>query len=255
MPPSSIVHRPTEVEINDLRAVGEGTGGTLEIDGRRIFLYIREFHAKAASFDDAVENPELLRKFHVAWCDVLIRMKQQNRFERYVGSERVDEPFGIALKLPDDRWACGDAGLLVCRVCLAKINWRGFSAENRSGKTKIVTEFSRRDFLQTATPNFAEKPRKFDTSPPSMGYASDWAERSKAHRSFAGWRCQQCGVDCGTHKNLLDTHHLNGDTGDNQSSNLRALCKICHSAEHPGWYKVSSADRQKIETLRKQQGR
>lgn len=38
-------------------------------------------------------------------------------------------------------------------------------------------------------------------------------------------------VDLSLYKHLLDTHHINGVKTDNSDSNLRALCKECHSLE------------------------
>ena len=68
------------------------------IEGRRVFLYIREFQVSAETLEEACRAPEKLRRFHVAWCQTLREMRSAGRFERYVASERVDEPFGVALR-------------------------------------------------------------------------------------------------------------------------------------------------------------
>lgn len=250
---ASIVHEPIEIEIRNLDQLGEGAAGTIVVDDRRVFLYIREPSRTVETFEEAVEKPEDLSKFHVAWCDVLKRMKREGRFERYVASERVDEPFGIALRTPDGSWTCGDAELLVCRRCLGHLNWRGFSTASKGDRSAIVGRFSRREFLATEAPRFASIPSRYDSTAPAMGYAADWAERSKAYRSSARWICEGCKVDCSGKKSLLDAHHRNGVTSDNAPQNLRALCKLCHAAEHPNWYRVALTDKSQIEALRRKQ--
>lgn len=248
-----MTYEPIEREVRNLDQLGEGPAETIVIDGRRVFLYIREFPTQAASFEDAISCPEDLRRFHVAWCAVLKRMKDAGRFDRFVASERVDEPFGVALETAGGDWICGDAELLVCRVCLRHLNWRSFTAVRKKERNIIVARFSRREFLETEVPRFAEIPSKRDTSPPAMGYAADWAKRSRAHREAARWRCEGCGVDCSTRRSLLDTHHRNGVASDNAAHNLRALCKLCHADEHPNWYRVGPADQIRIEELRRAQ--
>lgn len=252
-PLATIRHEPREWDIEDLSELEVGPGETITIEGRRVFLYIREFRVNADSFEEACDSPTKLRRFHVVWCQTLKEMKSHGRFERYVASDRVNEPFGVAMQLKTNEWACGDAELHVCRFCLSHTNWDSYQVASRKRRSEIVERFSRARFLETDVSRFAELPSRTDESEPDLGYAKDWADRSRAYRKSVGFRCEDCGVDCITRPSLLDTHHQNGVTSDNRVNNLRALCKLCHENRHPNWYRVSSADRRMIEELRRAQ--
>lgn len=250
----NIAYEPREWDGINLGNLAVGPGDTITIEGRRVFLYIREFHVKADTFEDACEQPEKLRKFHVAWCQTLQEMKAEGRFERYVASERVDEPFGVAMRTRGGQWFCGDTELHVCRFCLSHLNWQGYQEATRKRRTELVEQFSRREFLETEVTRFADIPTRTDRTAPALGYAADWAERSRAYRASVGFRCESCLVDCSRRPGLLDTHHQNGVTSDNRSSNLRALCKTCHARRHPDWYRVSPEDQRALDAMRSEQG-
>jgi hypothetical protein len=180
-------------------------------------------------------------------------MQAAGRFERYVASDRFDDPLGIAARLQAGEWASGDAELHVCRFCLSHTNWQGYQAAPSKRRTALVTGFSRRVFLATEATHFAAVPSTIDKSTPTMGYAADWADRSRTYRELRAWRCEDCRVDCSNRRALLDTHHQNGVTGDNRLSNLRALCKTCHASRHPNWYRVSSEQIATLDRLRTEQ--
>lgn len=252
-PVVDLTYIPHEREIADLSVLQVGDGDTILHDGHRVFLYIRVFNVNADTFEDACNEPDSLRKFHIVWCRTLEQMKAEGRFERYVASDRVDEPFGVALRTRTGTWACGDTELYVCQNCLNHTNWEGFKETTRKRKAEIVRGFSRRRFLETEHTRFAELPPATDRAPPAMGYAADWADRSRAYRESVSYRCEDCSVDCSDNRSLLDTHHQNGVTTDNRISNLRALCKTCHAQRHPNWYQVSTHDRQTLDALRAEQ--
>jgi hypothetical protein len=243
-----------EREVENLSELEIGPGDTIICDNLRVFLYIREFRVEAESFDEAAGQPENLRRFHVVWCRTLRRMQAAGRFERYVVSNRVEEPFTLALELRHGSASCGDAELLVCQDCLGHINWRGFRSADKRSKKRFVTHFSRREFLRTQHTHFADMPSRTDASLPDLGYAADWIKRSREYREIRNWRCEGCLVDLSTRKGLLDAHHINGVRSDNRFSNLRALCKLCHAKSHPGHYRVSEEDRRALDALRKSQG-
>jgi len=249
----NITYVPHERDVANLDELQVGEGDTILHNGYRVFLYIREFHVKADTFEEACEEPDKLRKFHIVWCQTLQEMKAAGRFERYIASDRVDEPFGVAMRTKAGTWICGDTELYVCRFCLSHTGWEGYRDAIRKRRTDIVRQFSRRRFLETDHTRFAEMPPQTDRSPPAMGYAADWAERSRAYRASTGFRCEDCSVDCSTSPGLLDTHHQNGVTTDNRISNLRALCKTCHAGRHPNWYHVALSDRQNLDALRAEQ--
>lgn len=109
---------PITVEITDLEELSAGEAGIIQYRGERVFLYIREFPTPHMRLDDAAQDPAKLRKFHIAWCSVLEDMKAKKKFDKYVVSNEVHGPFGVAMRTPQGSWLCGDIHLPVCQTCL-----------------------------------------------------------------------------------------------------------------------------------------
>lgn len=79
-------------------------------------------------------------------------------------------------------------------------------------------------------------------------YPADWPAIALSIKEAAGWRCQDCGMQCrrpgerfDTHRRTMSVHHLGvdkpdgtpGDMHDKQDCrpcNLLALCSRCHLA-------------------------
>ena len=98
---------------------------------------------------------------------------------------------------------------------------------------------------------------------PESRYTRDWATVSRKYKESRGWRCEDCGVYCGSRgdRRLLHVHHRDLDPQNNARSNLDALCVVCHS-ERPGTGHrrlagaiTSDGRRWSVERLRRQQGR
>jgi len=76
-----IVYEPHEREIENLEELDVGPGDTIIREGRRVFLYIREFYVNAETFEEACSDPEKLRKFHIVWCKTLHEMMVSTTFK------------------------------------------------------------------------------------------------------------------------------------------------------------------------------
>jgi hypothetical protein len=65
-------------------------------------------------------------------------------------------------------------------------------------------------------------------------YPDNWEEMAHALKHAAGWRCQQCGVQCRRPWDPIETRpiltvaHLNHIPADCRDENLRAMCAPCH---------------------------
>ena len=57
--------------------------------------------------------------------------------------------------------------------------------------------------------------------------ASTKSGRSRAERKFATMSCEHCGES----KKRIDRHHLDGNTKNNERSNIKYLCRRCHMRE------------------------
>lgn len=82
-------------------------------------------------------------------------------------------------------------------------------------------------------------------------YPPLWKVIRNAACEHAGWKCEHCGMlfdtdnkaKTFTNKNgdpiILTVHHLDGDTTNNDWTNLLAVCQVCHlhiqAKWKPGW--------------------
>ena len=57
--------------------------------------------------------------------------------------------------------------------------------------------------------------------------ASTKSGRSRAERKYAIKPCEHCGES----KKRIDRHHLDGNTKNNERSNIQYLCRRCHMRE------------------------
>ena len=66
-------------------------------------------------------------------------------------------------------------------------------------------------------------------------YPANWNEIAFFVKESAGWKCENCGLQCrkpgepfDTHKRTLTVSHQNHNPQDCRLENLKALCSACH---------------------------
>lgn len=215
-----------EISLSD---VSVNPGEPLLYKGEVVLLYIKDTRNEKETL---LNSPEKAKRYHVSDCQTLQRMRVQNRFERYVVTNNASGVFKVvALDWRTQKREEIEADLKVCKDCLVSLDYQGYAKENQTGKKRIWSEFQIEIFLNQHSPSFSEVPRYNDNTEPQGGYQDDWAEISKKYRESNNWTCEECGVQLESHKGLLDTHHINGRTEDNNPNNLKALCKICHNKQ------------------------
>ncbi|WP_349616552.1 HNH endonuclease [Azotobacter salinestris] len=246
--------RPIDKELDeglevDIDAV-EIEGGLLSYHGRQVLLYIKD-HGN--NFDAAVADPQKGRRFHVAHCSTLEDMRQKNRFQRFVATNRVTGLFEIEGTSGWGGSQKADVALKVCMNCLSKLNYMGSSDYQK--KRKVFQEFSLQKFFSDYSSCFLYMPKSWAEST-NIGYTSDWEETSKATRKKAGYICSECGIDLSNHPRLCHVHHRNGVKYDNSPENLQVLCADCHRRQpyHEGMF-VRHTEMQIITHLRRQSGK
>lgn len=232
----------------DLSEVGVTDNGLFIYRGRQILLYIQDH---GAGVQDALDNGDVGRKFHVAYCRTLEKMHSRGRYGRYVATNDLSGEFYITGYDYDTRESIdGRTRLKVCKTCLSKLNYR------RAGRTRdqIVAEFDLKAFFATYQSSFPHMPSRragqFDGQ-----YTADWGEVARRYKETKTFTCESCHLDLRNALSLLHVHHINGVKTNNSPSNLKALCIQCHSQQPDHQHiTISDENNRRIAELRWEQG-
>ncbi len=209
-----ITTRGITVETDDVKVA---PNGTLEYQGRKVVLYIRDVMGS-------------LPKYHVVNCKTLKGMKAAGKYKRYVVTRRTDGEFllnfadNLSLDNPET------FRLDICKNCLwHELNLKYISAD----------AFPLADWFNAIDPGYVPPPTDFLFGPKITPvtrtisqYPPDWNLRSLQCRENAEWKCEGCSIDLRSAPKFLHAHHLKG-IQYNQPKDLKALCIGCH-AEQPG---------------------
>ena len=209
----SITTRGITVESDDVEFA---PNGTLEYQGRKVVLYIRDVRGS-------------LPKYHIVNCQTLKGMRNAGRYRRYVITRRTDGEFILNFSDNLQRDNPETYRLDICKNCLwQELNMRYLS----------VNAFPLADWFNAIDPGYQPPPidtlygpRTTPVTGPISHYPPDWNLRSFQCREKAGWKCEECSIDLGVDRKFLHAHHLRG-TRYNQPKDLRALCIGCHAEQH-----------------------
>jgi hypothetical protein len=229
--------------------------GLASYQGRQVLLYIKD-HSYNNKIYSVLEDGSKGNKFHVADCEMLERMRQRGRFDRYVVTNSLGGVLPVSgTDSGSNELVEGETELNVCQYCLEGINYKKFSSLSRGAPRRaFVQHFKLADFFDTYSSFFKFMPSGVANNQTSF-YTKDWGSISKKLRERYKYQCQQCGLDLSQHKRLLHVHHINGVKSDNSSSNLTPLCCDCHRKQpnHQHMFIVHD-DTKLVSHLRKAQG-
>ena len=197
--------------------VKSAPNGTLEYQGRKVVLYIRDVRGS-------------LPKYHVVDCRTLKAMRWAGRYKkRYVVTRRTDGEF--ILNFADNllRDNPETYRLDICKNCLwQELNLRYAYAPDA---------FPLADWFNAIDPSYEPPPtdgvygtRTTPTIGPVSNYPPNWNLLSLQCRERAEWKCEECGINLKSQSKFLHTHHLRG-TRYNRPEDLRALCIGCHAEQ------------------------
>ena len=214
--------------------------------GKVVFLHIKD-HSKVKYAN--LSNPKLMNRYHFWKCSTINDMTNRGRGNRYVAS-RVVEP----LFLIDTKYKSNDRRKLqVCWNCITSSKIR-----QTLGK-KYITHDDILKFMENKEVQIKTSNHKSQYAA-ATGYSDDWKRLSFSLRDNSNWTCSMCQVVIPRKYSFcLDVHHINGIKEDNDLSNLKVLCKVCHAHQlnHEHMMQDSSykQNRQIIKALRKNQNK
>lgn len=229
--------------------------GYLEVKGSPTFAYIRDHTEKKLS---EWGGPDGMKKLHFMFCETLVGMKEQGRFERFRATNTTSDKYEVDVGA--DRVSSHGSGvqeevrLYPCRNCLRKADYQGYRSASNEERTKIVHDFNApeaMDVLWQRFDLFRQEMAGVKSAHSPTGYPDNWRQTSKAFRQLNGWLCSKCGVYLGDAdaQELLHVHHVDGDKRNN---NLMCLCKECHSKEPNHHYIVLSEE--DLQTINRARG-
>lgn len=193
--------------------------GTLEYEGRKVVVYIR---------DQLIQYKPY--KFHVADCKTLTQMRLNNRYDRYVVSNRTDGTFTINSTEQGRIVEKGvDEKLSICWNCLIRLNYKGFVNCNQQTKNWILKSFTLGEFFEKNTSQIRIEPTHTNVTAPANEYTVNWDNISRRYKERVKWICEECHVSLHDKREYLHVHHKDGNKNNNISENLQALCIACHA--------------------------
>ncbi len=227
------------IEVQSLDLIRALSDGTLAYKNSRVLVHIRDISVYGGGSWNSMP------KFHVADCSTLADMRAKERFGRYVIATRDDGLFQIRKKSDASGWRTSEVGLDVCKNCLDKLRFDGYSHNlSQSMKNSIFSSFSIVEYFSRYPKALLKhRPVHSDRSAPLDDYPTNWREISEDYKATVNWSCERCGVVLADIKlkRYLHVHHRNGQKFDCRMANLQALC-LKHHAEQPLHGHLKNAD-------------
>ena len=239
--------KPFEKEIAFSEIHPLGGVGPLVHQGQQVILYIKNTRRdRQTLLSEPIKSP----RFHIAECRTIEDMRRENRFQRYVVTNRTEGIF----KVEATDWRTReveeiDAELYVCKNCLDRL---GLENDRTNWP-----EFSISAFFRDHETFFCSLPRHTDITASPGGYPDNWPQIREIYKTRQSWVCEECRVNLSEkrHQALLHCHHRNGVVSDNGPENLQALCVECHDRQPGhGRYPPSEQERAILGRLRELQG-
>lgn len=221
-PPPKIRVEISQFELNEKIEISD-TGIYYKDGNKKIkgFLYIPIFDPQLWASKGWNDMP----RFHITNCDTISKQKRRSNFNgHYVFSSEPVTDLSGADGIKKDILLCG-----YCR--------RMDGLDSKINSTSYYEDYLLDSFNKG---NFYEEDLPEEIDVDKYGYTPDWDETSRLYRIKKNFTCENCGIDLNISYSdgyYLETHHINGNKTDNNDSNLKCLCVLCHSNSNPNHMK------------------
>ena len=154
-----------EIELHEVEGTDEGL---LKYKGQHVLLYIKDTRQDRQTL---LYDPESSRRFHIAdKCQTLQDMRTDNRYDRYVVTNRTDGLFVVDAETGTrGQTEEIEAPLQVCKNCLKALQHESYDRQPPMRKWQIWKSFSINDFFSQHATHFSNKPKYTDKTFPSGG--------------------------------------------------------------------------------------
>jgi hypothetical protein len=225
-----------ELALNEIEVVD----GLFAHKGEQVVIYIKDntyrSRPDARRKRDVRKDPGDGTRVHLRECSTIVKMREQKKFDKYVATNRRDNLYSVDVY--DDAGSSveeRDLALRTCKNCLKELNFNEFLDLKKLERNEVWLAFDIVEFFECYSTLFSNRPKYTDETAPISMYIDGWSQLSSRIRDAANWKCAHCDADLSAKntRRWLHVHHMNGQKGDNNPSNLVALCVLCH-AKQPG---------------------
>lgn len=192
------------------------TDGLIEVDGVKCCIYIFSQHQ---GYD--VSKKTSTYRYHLCECSTIHQMISDGRKDRYVATRQEESLFEVNVQGHYKKPTLKKLKLELCYNCMSILKSKGI----------FFTPFTLKAFYEKYQPSLPSTFKKIEEVTITERYAPDHDQIARRYKEKVGYTCQQCKVNCSHDKECLHLHHKNGESADNNHTNLAVLCTACHMAQ------------------------
>ena len=201
-----------EIKLDDVTA---DLNGLLEINGRKICIYIRDQKQSVNRYSKTSDY-----RYHLCECKTIQSMRDHGRIHRYLATKQDTGYFLVFDTSSGQPHQC-NVKMELCKHCV----------EILIEKMKYKNPFNLHDYFQNNDSDTPKDIRYAEEVTEIQTYTPDFDDIAREYKAAVNYRCSLCNVDCSSNKSLIHLHHKDGNVINNSRENLLVLCIDCHSQQ------------------------